>query len=102
MSSSGPRMAYHPGQSSWQPNPMNLSRMALAIACCFLLFLVDVSVAGAQEVVPPEFQLVAENDALRLYLHPSSTQVIVEDKRNGRFWSSNPVAGLNGGQGPVQ
>ena len=100
MSSPGLEMAHHPLQSSRQNRMKVLPKLALAVACVLLLLLVDGSVAGAQDAVPPEFQLVAENDALRLYLHPRSTEVIVEDKRNGRFWSSNPVAGLNGGQGP--
>ena len=100
MSSPGLEMAHHPLQSSRQNRMKVLPNLALAVACVLLLLLVDGSVAGAQDAVPPEFQLVAENDALRLYLHPRSTEVIVEDKRNGRFWSSNPVAGLNGGQGP--
>ncbi len=100
MSFLGLNMAHHRLQSPWRVIPRQCCKIALAVACCLLLLLVGVSVAGAQETVPPEFQLVAENDALRLYLHPSSTQVIVEDKRNGRFWSSNPVAGLNGGEGP--
>ena len=94
------KMGHHALQSSWQRCTLMLPRLALAVACVLLLFLVDGSLAGAEEVVPPEFQLAAENDALRFYVHPRSTQIIVEDKRNGRFWSSNPVAGLNGGSGP--
>lgn len=95
----GLKVENHLLQQSWRIAPAKFSRIALALACCLLLLIADASASGAQGTVPAEYQLVAESDALRLYLHPTSTQVIVEDKRNGRFWSSNPVAGLNGGQG---
>lgn len=48
----------------------------------------------AAPLVPASFQVVAENDLLRLYMDPRTTQVIVEDRGDGHLWTSNPVAGI--------
>ena len=52
--------------------------------------------AAAGADIPGEFRLTAESKFLRLYLDPISTQLVVEDKRNGTLWPSNPMSDANG------
>ena len=42
--------------------------------------------AAAGADIPGAFRLTAESKFLRLYLDPISTQLVVEDKRNGTLW----------------
>ncbi len=48
--------------------------------------------------VPADYQAVAENDSLRLYVRKASSAIIVEDKRSGHLWRSSP-AGLADNKG---
>ena len=41
--------------------------------------------------VGEEFQLAQETGALRLYVDPGLGKIVVEDKRSGKLWRSNPV-----------
>ena len=41
--------------------------------------------------VPDDFDLVAENRDLRLYLRQKTSAIIVEDKRSGKLWNSTPA-----------
>lgn len=41
--------------------------------------------------VPDDYDLVGENEALRLYLRRATSALIVEDRRNGRLWYSSPA-----------
>lgn len=48
------------------------------------------AVSGRGADVPKDYEAVAENDSLRLYVRRASSAVIVEDKRSGRLWRSSP------------
>jgi hypothetical protein len=41
--------------------------------------------------VPKGYGLVSESDVLRLYVHWSTSAILVEDRRNGRLWRSSPA-----------
>jgi len=41
--------------------------------------------------VEADYEPIAENDILRLYLKKASSAIIVEDKRNGFLWRSSPA-----------
>lgn len=45
--------------------------------------------------VPAEYTPAAETPNLRLYMNRSDAKLIVEDRRNGKLWSSNPLAPLS-------
>lgn len=45
--------------------------------------------------VPAEYTPAAETPSLRLYMNRSDAKLIVEDRRNGKLWSSNPLAPLS-------
>lgn len=40
--------------------------------------------------VPEGMELVADNGALSLYIHPHTTEIAVQDRRTGYVWHSNP------------
>jgi len=48
--------------------------------------------------VEAEYEPVAENDVLRLYLNRTSSAIIIEDKRSNKLWRSSP-AGLSEDKG---
>ncbi len=48
------------------------------------------SLEGRHPDVPEEYELVAENSCLRLYLKKATSGLIVEDRRNERLWHSAP------------
>lgn len=75
--------------------------LGLALAVSAILAIAPAP-AAADTSLPASFQLVAESLNLRLYLDPTTTQVIVEDKRRGKLWTSNPIAGVTGTQGPAR
>ncbi len=66
--------------------------LGAALGILIVLFAQPVA-AGAD--IPGGFQLTAESKFLRLYLDPSTTQLVVEDKRSGMLWPSNPMSGTN-------
>lgn len=49
------------------------------------------SLDGRHPDAPSDYDLVAENGQLRLYLKKATSALIVEDKRNGQLWRNSPV-----------
>ena len=47
--------------------------------------------ARSNAEVGEEYQLAQETEKLRLYVDPTLGKVVVEDKRSGKLWRSNPV-----------
>jgi hypothetical protein len=76
---------------------------ALGVALALSAILATTPPSAAASVpIPSSFQLTAESANLRLYLDPATSQLIVEDKRNGKLWTSNPIAGVTGQRGPTR
>src|SRR5687767_5724442 len=50
--------------------------------------------AAPNSQVPSEYQQMAETASLRLHVQPSNSKLIVEDKRSGKLWTSNPLQQL--------
>jgi hypothetical protein len=50
--------------------------------------------AAPNPAVPAEYELMKETANLRLYLNRSDSKIIVEDKRDGKLWTSNPLEPL--------
>jgi hypothetical protein len=50
--------------------------------------------AAPNAQVPSGYQQVAETNSLRLHINRDDSKLIVEDKRSGRVWSSNPLQPL--------
>jgi hypothetical protein len=48
-------------------------------------------ISGRNLDVPDDYQAVAEDETLRLYIREASSAIIVEDKRNGVLWRSSPA-----------
>lgn len=69
-------------------------RPVIGFATAFVVLLVllfgSATLVYGQSAVPSQFQLVAENDVLRLYLDPVNTFFIIEDQRSGKIWRTNP------------
>jgi hypothetical protein len=51
-------------------------------------------VAAPNEQVPSGYEQVAETNSLRLHINRDDSKVIVEDKRSGKIWTSNPLQPL--------
>jgi len=69
---------------------MKKARPFLLILLLFLLMPVPGVLAGpALDAIPPGYKLVAENETLRLYVHPETLAFQVLDKRNGYLWHSS-------------
>ena len=51
--------------------------------------------AAPNAQVPGEYQMMAETASLRLHVQPSNSKIIVEDKRSGKLWTSNPLQPLS-------
>src|SRR5690349_11924631 len=51
--------------------------------------------AAPNPAVPDGYELVKETPGLRMYVNKSDSKIIVEDKRNGKLWSSNPLTPLS-------
>ncbi|MCQ6561342.1 DUF5696 domain-containing protein [Paenibacillus mendelii] len=49
------------------------------------------SVTGTMDTSVSGLNLVKENEALQLYIDPSTTEIAIKDKRSGRMWYSNPL-----------
>lgn len=50
--------------------------------------------AAPNPAVPEEYEQVKETPSLRLYVNKGDSKIIIEDKRNGKLWSSNPLTPL--------
>ena len=44
--------------------------------------------------IPSDFEQVAETASLRLHVNKADSRFIVEDRRSGKQWSSNPIEPL--------
>src|SRR5437868_3611495 len=51
--------------------------------------------AAPNPAVPSGYEQVAEVPSIRLYVDKSNSKLIVEDKRSGKLWSSNPLTPLS-------
>lgn len=67
---------------------MKKCRWIIAISTIVLCILLSgvIFAAGLES-----FQLVAENDHLRMYISENTTEVRIEDRQNGFVWSTNPI-----------
>lgn len=54
--------------------------------------------AAPAAVLPPEYELVATTPLLKLHIERTSSKIIVEDTRNGKLWTSNPLEPPQGDQ----
>ncbi len=80
------------------PTMRTLFRLATAGLVFFVLAALGSGLAFAQErqasktdaLVAEGYQLVAENDILRMYLDPARTRIAIYDRRNDKVWTSNP------------
>lgn len=52
-------------------------------------------VSAPNPQVPGEYEPVAETPSLRMYVNRADSKLIVEDRRNGKLWSSNPLRPLS-------
>ncbi len=52
-------------------------------------------VSAPNPQVPGEYEPVAETPGLRMYVNRADSKLIVEDRRNGKLWSSNPLRPLS-------
>ncbi len=78
-------------------------RAALAVALVLSVILAAAPPpVAAESTIPSSFRLAAESAHLRLYLEPTTSQLIVEDKRNGKLWTSNPIDGVAGQRAPTR
>ena len=50
--------------------------------------------AAPNAQVPGEYEAMAETASLRLHVNRSNSKIIVEDKRSGKVWTSNPLQQL--------
>jgi hypothetical protein len=53
-----------------------------------------VAVAPTNQAVPAGYEQVADTASLRLHINRSNSKIIVEDKRSGKLWTSNPLEAL--------
>ncbi|MBI3970261.1 MAG: hypothetical protein HY332_03130 [Chloroflexi bacterium] len=51
--------------------------------------------AAPNPAVPAGYEQVGETPSLRLYIDKSDSKIIVEDKRNGKLWTSTPLEPLS-------
>jgi hypothetical protein len=51
--------------------------------------------AAPHPQVPAGYERVGETQSLRLYINRDDSKLIVEDKRNGKLWTSNPLTPLS-------
>jgi len=51
--------------------------------------------ATPNPAVPAGYEQVSETPSLRLYVNRADSKLIVEDKRNGKLWTSNPMEPLS-------
>ena len=51
--------------------------------------------AAPNAQVPGDYQQMAETASLRLHVDPTNSKIIVEDKRSGKLWTSNPLEPLS-------
>src|SRR6266498_3917558 len=55
----------------------------------------DFVVAGPNPQVPGGYEPVAETASLRLFINRDDSKLIVDDKRSGKIWTSNPLQPLS-------
>jgi hypothetical protein len=51
--------------------------------------------AAPNPAIPDSYEQIGETPSLRLYVDRSNSKLIVEDKRSGKLWSSNPLTPLS-------
>src|SRR5579885_2208485 len=66
-------------------------RTILLVLAVILALWTWTPVAAAGPTIPPSYVLMAESAALQLYVDPSTSQIVVLDKRNNKLWTSNPL-----------
>ncbi len=54
-----------------------------------------VGTAPSGQAIPVDYEQAAETPSLRLYINRSDSKILVEDKRSGKLWSSNPLEPLS-------
>lgn len=66
--------------------------MAIILTLTFSVLAYAALAVPVQASAAPEgFNLVAENESLRLYIHPGTAEIAVEEMANQTFWFSNPI-----------
>ncbi len=78
-----------PGLPVAQPAPVN------APAAGELAASLDFVPSAPNPAVPAGYEQVAETPSLRLHINRADSKLIVEDKRSGKLWSSNPLTPLS-------
>ena len=68
--------------------------VAVALATSVGSVHADTTASPLSAPIPTEFEQIAETSTLRLHVNKADSRFIVEDRRSGKQWSSNPVEPL--------
>ncbi len=66
-------------------------KMRIFALILFAPSLICFSLLAMGNTIPPEFELVAENSILKLYVNKENSQLIIQNLQNTEIWRSNPA-----------